>query len=76
MSLDLCFLYLKTVSILDATDCIGFLVCFISLLKSTNIYGWLTVQVSQLRLGLLRRLCDLEDESEVVSGLASTIWLA
>ena len=35
----------------------------------------LTVQVSQLRLGLLRLLCGLEEESELVLGLAAGVWL-
>ena len=34
----------------------------------------LTVQVSQLRLGLLRLLCGLEEDSELVLGLAARVW--
>lgn len=34
------------------------------------------MQISQLRLGLLRRLCALEDESEAVPGLAARAWWA
>ena len=33
------------------------------------------MQVSQLRLGLLRLLCGLEEESELVLGLATRVWL-
>ena len=33
------------------------------------------MQVSQLRLGLLRLLCGLEEESELVLGLASRVRL-
>ena len=32
------------------------------------------MHVSQLRLGLLRRLCGLEDEAEVVAGVVEIIW--
>ena len=33
------------------------------------------MHVSQLRLGLLRLLCGLEDESEAVLRLAAIVWL-
>ena len=33
------------------------------------------MQVSQLRLGLLRLLCGLEGESELILGLAARVWL-
>ena len=77
-SSDLCFLYLKTVSIFEPLLFAFSGLSHVVIQRSEvlfNSHDWLTVQVSQLRLGLLRRLCALEDESEAIPGLAARTWL-
>ena len=73
---DLCFLDLKTVSRLSFEAISDWALFGEFCFQSTCIDGWLTVQVSQLRLGLLRRLWGLEGESEAVPAVGEMRWLA